>query len=226
MEFTLLWAALTGVLFAWIGTRLWPDDLPDHPLDRMLGAGAAGLVVGRIVAMIVQGTNPITHPGDILIVRGGVHTGAAVIGAMAAYLWSVHGRIAAMDATAAAALLGISGWHAGCLWRGTCLGTASDLPWAWSVSGGVVDRHPVEIYAALAMFGAAFIVARLPRRPLLASGAALAAASLIRLLTQPMRLTVDGGPTGWYLAGVLVGMALPLLGWLVTEQRRRARAVP
>ncbi|MFZ0625746.1 MAG: prolipoprotein diacylglyceryl transferase family protein [Acidimicrobiia bacterium] len=226
MEFTLLWAALTGVLLAWIGTRLWSDNLPDHPLDRMLGAAAAGLLVGRLTAMILQGTNPISHPGDILIVRGGVHTGAAVIGAMAAYLWSVHGRLDAMDATAAAALLGISGWHAGCLWRGTCLGAASDLPWAWPASGGLVDRHPVEIYAALAMFGAAFIVARLPRRPLLASGAALAAASLIRLLTQPLRLTVAGGPAGWYVAGVLVGAALPLLGWFITERRRHPSAVP
>ncbi len=226
MEFTLLWAALTGVLLAWIGTRLWPDNLPDHPLDRMLGAAAAGLLVGRLTAMILQGTNPISHPGDILIVRGGVHTGAAVIGAIAAYLWSVHGRLDALDATAAAALLGISGWHAGCLWRGTCLGAASDLPWAWPASGGLVDRHPVEIYAALAMFGAAFIVERLPRRPLLASGAALAAASLIRLLTQPLRLTVDGGPTGWYVAGVLVGALLPLLGSFIAKAGGRRSAVP
>jgi prolipoprotein diacylglyceryltransferase len=212
LEFTLLWAALTGVLFAWLGTRLWPRDLPDHPLDRMLGAAGAGVLIGRLTAMILQGTSPITHPGDILTVRGGVHTGAAVIAAVAAYLWSARGQVSWLDATAAPAMLGIAGWHAGCVWRDACLGTASDLPWAWSQPGSLVTRHPVEIYAAVAIVGAAFLVTRLHRSPLLASGAALAGLSVTRLATQPLRLSVDGGPVGWYLAGVLVGALLPLVG--------------
>ena len=130
MEFTLLWAALTGVFFAWGGTRLWPEGLPDHATDRMVGAAAAGLLIGRLVAMTLQGTSPLLHPGDILIVRGGVHTAAATVGALGVYLWAVKGQIRFLDATAAAAVLGLAGWHAGCLWRNMCLG-------AWS-SGFVV----------------------------------------------------------------------------------------
>jgi hypothetical protein len=105
VEFTLLWAALTAVAFVWAGTRLWPEGLPDHPTDRMIGAAVAGLFIGRLTAMFVQGTNPFTNSGDILIVRGGVHTGAATIGAIITYLWSVKGRIDYLDSTAGAAIL-------------------------------------------------------------------------------------------------------------------------
>lgn len=215
MEFTLLWAALTGVALLWVGTRIWPEGLPDHAFDKLLGAAVVGLFVGRLTAMIVQGTNPLTHPGDILIVRGGVDTVAATVSALLAYSWSVKGRLSLLDASAAASLLGLAGWHAGCLWRNACLGVASDLPWAWSIEGSDVTRHPVEIYAALALFGAAFLVARLPHRLALRAGAGLAFASLVRLATEPLRLTVTGGSAAWYAVGLVLGVGLIASGpWL------------
>lgn len=220
MEFTLLWAALTGVFFAWGGTRLWPEGLPDHATDRMVGAAAAGLFMGRLVAMTLQGTNPLTHPGDILVIRGGVHTAAATVGALGVYLWAVKGQIRFLDATAAAAVLGLAGWHAGCLWRNTCLGAASDLPWAWSLPSSTITRHPVEIYAALGLIAAAFIVARLPIRTLLRTGAGLAVASLVLLLTEPLRLTIKGGLEPWYIAGIAAGVVVVTLGG------RAARSAP
>ena len=220
MEFTLLWAALTGVFFAWGGTRLWHEGLPDHATDRMVGAAAAGLFMGRLVAMTLQGTNPLTHPGDILVIRGGVHTAAATVGALGVYLWAVKGQIRFLDATAAAAVLGLAGWHAGCLWRNTCLGAASDLPWAWSLPSSTITRHPVEIYAALGLIAAAFIVARLPIRTLLRTGAGLALASLVLLLTEPLRLTIKGGLEPWYIAGIAAGVVVVTLGG------RAARSAP
>lgn len=220
MEFTLLWAALTGVFFAWGGTRLWPEGLPDHATDRMVGAAAAGLFMGRLVAMTLQGTNPLTHPGDILVIRGGVHTAAATVGALGVYLWAVKGQVRFLDATAAAAVLGLAGWHAGCLWRNTCLGAASDLPWAWSLPSSTITRHPVEIYAALGLIAAAFIVARLPIRTLLRTGAGFALASLVLLLTEPLRLTIKGGLEPWYIAGIAAGVVVVTLGG------RAARSAP
>ena len=212
MEFTLLWAALTGVGFAWAGTRIWPQRLPDHPLDRMVGAAAAGLVTGRLTAMVTQGVNPLTHPADILIVRGGVHTGAAVIGAIIAYLWATKWKLGYLDATAPAALAGLAGWHGGCLWRGACLGTESSLPWAWTEPGSLVTRHPVELYAAIALLVAAWLVSRVSWRFLARSGAALASAGAVRLFTEPMRPSITGGPIGWYVAAVVVGGAAFLFG--------------
>ena len=218
MEFTLLWAALTGVGLLWVGTRIWPDGLPNRPADGLIGAAAGGLLLGRLAAMILQGTNPILHPGDILIVRGGVHTGIATLGAIAIYLWSVKGQTRYLDASAAAALLGLAGWHAGCVWRGACLGTAADLPWAWSIPESSVTRHPVEIYAAIGLGIATLIVARLPHRLWLRGGVALASASAVRLATEPLRLTLTGGPVVWYLAGLVIGIALAVVGSRISPQ--------
>lgn len=212
MEFTLLWAALTGAGCLWLGTQLWREGLPDHAFDRLVGAAAIGLLVGRLTAMIIQGTSPLLHPGDILIVRGGVNTGAASVGAVVAFLWSVKWKVPYLDAISPSALLGLAGWHAGCLWRGACLGTASDLPWAWALPGSDITRHPVEIYAAALLIAGAFLVAKLPDRVWQRSGAALAAASASRLLTEPLRPTLDGGPVGWYAAGIVLGVVLMAFG--------------
>lgn len=212
MEFTLLWAALTAVVFAWAGTRIWDERLPDHPTDRIIGAATGGLVAGRLTAMILQGINPLANPLDIIIVRGGVHTGAATIGAIVTYLWSGKWRLEHLDATAPAALLGLAGWHSGCLWRGACLGSESSLPWAWAGPGSQITRHPVEIYAAIGLIAAAWLVSRLPWRLLARSGSALALAGLIRLATEPMRPSITGGPIGWYVAAIVVGGLAASLG--------------
>jgi prolipoprotein diacylglyceryltransferase len=212
MEFTLLWAALTAAVLGWLGTRMWPEGLPDRPADFLLGAGAIGLLVGRITAMIAQGTNPLLHPGDILVVRGGVHTAGATIGALVAYLWSVRGELRYLDAISPAALLALAGWHGGCLWRGACLGTTSGLPWAFAEPGSPVSRHPVELYVTLALALAAWAVARMSFRPLLRSGLGLAAAGMVRLVTEPLRLSLSGGPTGWYIAAIAVGLVAALVG--------------
>ncbi len=212
MEFTLLWAALTAVGFAWLGTRIWPERLPDHATDRMVGAAAAGLLVGRLSAMLLQGTNPLSNPGDILIVRGGVHTGTATAAAIATYLWAAKWKVAYLDATSPAALMGIGGWHAGCLWRNACLGSGSELPWAWAQEGSLITRHPVELYTAVGLVIAAWLVSRLPWRLLTKSGVALASAGLVRLLTEPMRPSITGGPVGWYIAAIVVGLAAAIIG--------------
>jgi len=212
MEFTLLWAALTAAALGWLGTRIWPEGLPDRPAERLLGAAATGLLVGRITAMIAQGTNPLLHPGDILVVRGGVHSSGATIGALVSYVWSVRGELRHLDAITPSALLALAGWHGGCLWRGACLGTTSNLPWAFAEPGSFVSRHPVELYVALALTSAAWAVARLSFRPLLRSGLGLAAAGMVRFLTEPLRLSLTGGPIGWYLAAIAVGLVAVLVG--------------
>lgn len=219
MEFTLLWAALTAVGFAWLGTRIWSERLPDHPTDRMVGAAATGLLVGRLSAMFLQGTNPVTNPADILIVRGGVHTGTATAAAIATYLWAVKWRIAYLDATAPAALLGLAGWHAGCLWRSACLGSASNLPWAWAGNGSIITRHPVELYAATGLALAGWLVSRLPWSLLMRAGIALGSAGFVRLITEPMRPSITGGPIGWYIAAIIIGLGAALLGPRLSEKK-------
>ena len=208
MEFTLLWAALTGVTGLWIGVRLWAGDESDSVFDDLLLAAGVGLLGGRVTAMLAQGLNPVANIGDLLIVRGGVSTAAAAVFAVGALFLTTGRQIRILDGAASAALLGLAGWHLGCLWRGACLGTASSLPWAWSEAGSSITRHPVEVYAAVGMLGAAILVSRLPEHVAFRSGAALALAAGIRLASEPFRLSVIGGPVGWYAAGIGVGVAV------------------
>jgi len=222
MEFTLLGAAAFGV--AGLYAMLWFEagrtnaaDCTRQLWDVALGGAVAGLVVGRLGAMVLGGTNPVTNLGDILIVRSGVDTGIASLAALTTIgvlarkdLW----RIA--DGLAPAALTGLAGWHLGCLVRDACLGTPSDLPWAVAADGSDITRHPVEIYAALLLIGAAIGLVVMKRRfppPGVVAGSALAAAGLARLATEPMRLTIGGGPEIWYVVGAAAGLGLAVGRW-------------
>lgn len=216
MELTLLWAALTAVALGRLGLRLWSKRLPPHPFDRLIAATITGLAVGRLTAMLSQGVNPLANPADIIIVRGGVHTGFAAMAFVASLLWSTRRDRGALDALAPAILLGLSGWHAGCLLRDSCLGSPSELPWAWAQAGSAVTRHPVELYAALGLALAAVLVSRLPWRNWLRSGAALGLAASARLVTEPLRPSLTGGPISWYWAAVAIGLVV------VTWSYRRA----
>lgn len=212
MEFTLLWAVLTAVALGWLGLRIWPERVPDHALDRLVMAGVAGLAVGRVSAMIAQGVNPLANVADFIIVRGGVDTAAASIGFLVTLVWSSRKSLYVLDAMAPATLLSLAGWHGGCLWRDACLGSPSNLPWAWALEGGVVTRHPVEIYAAVALALGAWVVSRLGWGSLLKAGSALAIAAGIRLLTEQLRPSITGGPVWWYLAGMVLGIVAIALG--------------
>lgn len=212
MEFTLLWAALTAVVATWGGLEIWSERLPERAPDRLLTATLSGLVVGRLTAMVAQGVNPLTNPAEIMIVRGGVATPAATATFILVLIWSTRRLPDAVDAMAPAVLLGLAGWHAGCVWRGACLGTPSGLPWAWALPGSDVTRHPVELYATIGLVLAAWMVASLPWRPWLKAGAALVAASGLRLITDVMRPSLGEGPEWWYLVGVVVGLGAIAIG--------------
>lgn len=226
MEFTLLFAALTGVAAGWVSLRLTQPQSRSGLSDLLLGAAFVGLVVGRAASMLGDGVNPITHPGTMLIVRAGVDTGFASLGALAYLAWGSRLQLSLLDAVAPTALAALAGWHGGCLWRGTCLGTASDLLWAYSQVGSAVDRHPVELYTALAFLATAFAGSRLPAREGRAAGLALATAGAIRLATDPMRPSLSGGPTAWYLAAIAVGTLLAFAPGRLPGVRSRSGSEP
>lgn len=215
MEFTLLWAALTAVAGLWLGNRLLRKSLPESTFDSLLASAVAGLAVGRVVAVISQGINPLTNLSDLLIVRGGVSTIAAPVAAIGTLYLMTGRKLPVLDAAAPVALLGLAGWHMGCVWRGACLGTASQLPWAWAEPASTITRHPVEIYTGVALVIGAWIVHRLPRDPGLRTGIALALASAIRLATEPVRLSIGGGPYLLYAAGTVIGVAVALSALLI-----------
>ena len=217
MEFTLLWAALLAVAAMWAMLRverrlgLLPDSRSDW-FDLLIGSAVVGLVVGRLAAMLLTGTNPLTHVADIILIRGGVDTGFASLATILYLLWATRrSGLVSLDAVGPAALAGLAGWHGGCLFRGTCLGTRSDLPWTWAEPGSDLTRHPTELYAALLFLaGAAGVLLLLRRRA--RSGAvasiALALAGVIRLTTEPIRPSLGSGPIWWYTAALVAGAVL------------------
>ncbi|MDJ0664091.1 MAG: prolipoprotein diacylglyceryl transferase [Acidimicrobiia bacterium] len=225
MEFSLLGAVFVAVIplylvIYWEAKRGNAASCARSLWDVALAAMVAGIFVGRLAAMIGDGVNPLQNPADILIVRGGVATGPATIAALATVAWLGRTEVLAYaDGLAAAALAGLGGWHAGCVVRESCLGTPSDLPWAVAQGGSSITRHPVEIYAAIALFIAAgalaFWRARGRPRPGVPAASALLIAAFVRLLTEPMRPSLGTGQRWWYAAGIAVAIVA-----LVVSMRR------
>lgn len=221
MEFTLLWQALLGVGAALGVARLQrrqgliPAELGIG--DRIIGAAVVGLLIGRITAMFIQGVNPLLSPSDILIVRGGVDTGAAALAAVVTLAWGLRDNLWwGLDAAAPAALAGLAGWHAGCLFRSACLGAPSTLPWAWAQPGSSIARHPTELYAAVLLAVASVIAYRsITRwRPGVLAGAALAVAGFSRAITHPLRPALSNTVVAWYVAGIVVGLLVIISRYL------------
>jgi len=224
MEFTLLFAAAmafaAGVLaLRWEAARGNAADCASDLGQVLLTATIVGLFVGRLAAMIGSGVNPLTSPMDILIVRGGVATGPAALAALATVAFVARDElIQVADAVAVASLAALGGWQLGCLPREACLGTPTDLPWAMTQPGSSVGRHPVELYAAAIYLVAAAVLAVVRKRrlaPGLAAATALIVAAAGRLVTEPLRPSLGGGPIWWYTAGIVLGLGAV---WAVHRQ--------
>lgn len=232
MEFTLLAAAALGSGSAW-GMLWWEarhgnaDRCAGNLWDTLLVSGMAGLVVGRLVAMILDGVSPIAHPADVILVRSGVSTVGATAGALVAFGWIARRQpVRTADAISAATLAALAGWHAGSLFREAYLGTPSGLPWALAQEGSAVTRHPVEIYAAIAYLVIAVALAawKAYGRPPLGATASIAimAAASVRLVTEPMRPSLTGGPMWFYALGIVAGASG--LAWALLRHRAGHRA--
>lgn len=212
MEFTLLAAVLTGAGAAWLALRVPPGRFVEDGTDWLLGAAGAGLVSGRILAMAGTGTNPLTHPGDFILIRGGVDTVGAVVGMAIVLTYTQrHALPRHLDALAPAIGFGLAGWHAGCLWRSSCLGVRTAVPWGWGLPGSEVLRHPVEVYAAIMLMGVAILASRTVR-PWRATGIVTFGVAATRLVTQPLRLAIGTTPTWFLILGLSIGVVMIAVG--------------
>ncbi len=224
MEFTLLAAAAIGVGGFWVMLR-WEAKRGNASgcaldlWDAGLTAGGAGILGGRLVAMVQIGINPLADPAQIILVRSGVSTAGATITALLVFGFLARkSLLEAADAIGPSVLAGLAGWHAGTVVSGSWLGTVSDLPWAQTAPGSDITRHPVEIYAAALYLLAAIAIAIWKQRgrpPLgVPAGLSLAAAGGVRLITQPLRISLTGGPIWLYGAAVVTGLGIATWLWL------------
>jgi len=202
MEFTLLFAAVAGVGPMWFFANR--TTAPEGLGDRALGAVITGLFVGRLTAMVGVGINPLTAIGDILIIRGGVSTIGATSGALGYLAWTGRKELGpVISGLAAPALIGLAGWHAGCVFRAACSGSQA----SWG-------RHPTELYAAVLFLAGAALAYRLRTRlaDLTVGGGALAFAAAVRLGTEPIRPSLTGGPKLAYAVGIGAGLIIAAIG--------------
>lgn len=215
MEFTLLASAGVAVGGFWLMLR-WEAKRGNASgcaldlWDTGLTAAAAGLVIGRLVAMVQASINPLTDPAQIILVRSGVSTAGAAIGALLVFGFLARKSfLPAADAIGPSVLAGLGGWHLGTVITGSWLGTVSTLPWAQTVAGSDISRHPVEIYAAFLFVAAALSIATWKQRGRPALGApaglTLIAAGGIRLATESLRISLLGGPVWLYLGAIVAG---------------------
>lgn len=227
MEFTLLAAALTGAAGAWVALRIPAIRSRarriDKPWDALIGAAAVGVFFGRVVEMVGAGVNPLTNPFDVILVRGGVDTVGASLAAIATLAWVFRSDLMTLDALASPGLAGLAGWHAGCLWTDSCLGTATGGDWGFTLAGSNVARHPTELYAAAAFVLLAFVAAR-TTTPFRATGVAIAGAGAVRAATQPIRPSLTGGPLWAYLAAIALGAVIAVFGGRI--RRGRTKVTP
>ncbi len=217
MEFTLLGSVAIAVVIMygvlWFeGGRTNAADCTRDVWDALISAAVVGVIVGRLTAMIAAGTNPVSHPGDILIVRAGVDTIGASVASVATYSFlSRNDPWWLADAAAPAAIAGLAGWHGGCVLRDACLGTPSDLPWAVAQAGSVVSRHPVEIYTALLLLVTAGLFLWWKRRRHRAGVIAVlgvASVAAARLVTEPLRPGLGGDLIWWYSLTLVTALAV------------------
>lgn len=93
-----------------------------------------------------------------------------------------------------------------------------------------MTRHPVELYATLILLVGAIGLALWKQHgrpaPGVVAGLALTIASGARLVTEPMRISLDGGPVLLYGAGIVAGAALALVAWYVDRRVVRSSTRP
>jgi prolipoprotein diacylglyceryltransferase len=218
MEFSLLGAAAMGAFAFWLMLR-WEAKRGNAAgcavdlWDAGLISAISGLFIGRVVAMLQAGISPITDPAQIILIRSGVSTAATAAATLAVFAFiSRRSLLRAADGVAPSALAGLAGWHAGCITSAACLGTESSLPWAYALEGSSITRHPVELYTAAALLIPAVGIALWKQHgkpPLGApAGLGMMAAAGIRLVTEPMRISLEGGPVSLYVIGVVAGFGL------------------
>ncbi|MGQ0849561.1 MAG: prolipoprotein diacylglyceryl transferase family protein [Actinomycetota bacterium] len=219
MEFSLLAAALTAVGAGGLAVRLTRPEAPDHPFDRLIGAGMAGMFAGWLHRNFATGINLLDDPGQLVLIRGGVETVTASL-VFVAVLALPRRSPAALDGLAVPVLASLAGWQAGCLWRGACLGASTTLPWGWALPGSAVDRHPVELYAAALLLAGAVFLGRMQPAPGVRTGLAVLIAAGSRLLTEPLRPTLGHGRSWFYAAAAIVGLAATTYAWIRARSLR------
>lgn len=128
---------------------------PDHVLEVVIVASAAGLIGSRILFVAMNWQYFSVHLQDIFFARfeGLSFYGAFFGGALALLLWSRIRKanfFKIADLAAPYLAMGYAFGRIGCLMNGCCYGRIAEVSWALPAAmSDNLPRHPVQLYAAL-----------------------------------------------------------------------------
>lgn len=145
--------------------RWWPLTTFAEPVgfaDVAIWPAFAGLAVGRLVAVGIDGPSSLGSVSDLLIVRSGVEFWPGVAAAMLVTAWSAHrSRVAPLDRLAdlvPLALIGYAGYEVTCLVRDGCYGPETSL--GLQPPGTSTGMLPIGILASIAIVVGAVVLHR------------------------------------------------------------------
>ncbi len=218
MDLTLVSRAATAMLVVagtlWLTRRRRPG-VAEAPFSDLLGAVLVGMAAGRVAYVVGEGINLISHPVEVLLVRGGITPVPAALGALGYLAWTCRSDfLNRIDYLAPAVLAGLAAWEAGCWWQGSCLGSPSGLWWAVALPGSDLTRHPAGVYAALLLAaGSIWLGLRPPRWRGVAAATGLGWSAGVRLIAPLWSVPGWSMWSWWYLAAVLLALAGGLAAW-------------
>jgi len=234
IDTSLLISAAVALTAAWLARRVAPARVVQRrgTFDHFVAAAVAGVLVGRVVALVFDDPATLLVPRDVLLVRGGVEFWAGVGAAALAFLLvtrheaaSPVGRLA--DA-AAPAVVGYAGYEATCVFRGGCYGPHSSL--GLRPSGLSTTMLPIGVLAGAALVGAAVVVYRMStHRPAAAVVIATGGVGAVRSVASLWLPNIGTGLSRPHVTSLVVAvaaaMALPIV-WRVGPTTVSSRRDP
>lgn len=154
-----IWAVLAAAA-RWAPTSTFRRD---EIIDRLYLPAFTGLLVGRIVAVVVDDPTSLRSIRALIVIRGGVEFWPAVAAALAMIAWSLRRArrevVVGLAELAPFLLWAYAAYEAACVLRGGCYGPASDIG---LIPDGLQTRQlPIGLLLALAVTGLSFALRQL-----------------------------------------------------------------
>lgn len=246
-----------GIIFAFtifLGFLSWRwqmarAEYSDAMADDFMIPGVLGTIIGARLGhcMFYEARTYLENPAEILRVwHGGLASHGATIGLLLALLWFSyrHGMhiVEALDRFSFSAAIGAAGIRLGNFINSGIVGRETDLPWGVRFvryDGGVVARHPSQLYEFALGVGIYFLLLWADRRygeenrpvGLLAGmffGCYFTGRFLVEFVKEFQTLEPDSPLTmGQYLSmpGILAGVLLLLWSWKKNMPTGRLRVL-
>ncbi|MEO6713486.1 MAG: prolipoprotein diacylglyceryl transferase family protein [Mycobacteriales bacterium] len=234
----LLLSIATVVGVAWLAARWVPPLVPSvaqggawspgDTIDVLLGAAMAGVLAGRVAAVLLDDPESLRSLSAFLIIRGGVEMWpGAVVAALVAGV-SLHRRSAPVlggfAALSPVVLVAYAGFEATCLVREGCYGPSSAL--GLRPDGLATTMVPSGVIVAIVLVLVAAHIARHPSQPdLMRVALAVTAVAASRSISSIWLPRIGDHPTRQHLGSIMVAV-LGSVALLLSRARSRPSAAP